>query len=123
MYVDMIQDQEDLSLQLVYDSVAITWASVNSASNSYNRDVLKIEPATKDSDCPTFQKRAGSKIIMYSVWGHFNKESLKAFSLKRDIYQWNILVGNGSGVKCDGTTMIKFTLDSIQLSTMIGTDY
>jgi hypothetical protein len=121
-FVDMIRNPEDLTLQQVRDAAAITWTAVNYVSKSYTRDVLKINPATTDSDRPTFQRRARSEIIVSWIRGHFDEESLKALSLKSDDFQWTVPADDGGGVKCDGPTMIKLILDYIQPSTMIGTD-
>jgi hypothetical protein len=55
-WIDMILNPEDLSLQQVCNTAAITWDAVIYVSKSYPRDVLKIDLTTTDSDQPTFQR-------------------------------------------------------------------
>ena len=54
VYVAVIQNPEDLSVQQVFNMAAVTWASVNILVKSYTRDVLKIEPASNESGHPIF---------------------------------------------------------------------
>jgi len=81
-----------------------------------------IDPATKETDRPIFQRRARSEIMVAWVRGHFDEESPKTLSLKSAEFHWNVPVADGDGVKCDGQTMIKLILDYIRPSTMVGTD-
>ena len=106
-YIDMICNPDNLSQKQVRNAAAITWAEVNYASKSYTRDVLKIDPASNETNRPIFQLHARSKIIVAWIQGCFDKESLKALSLKSNAHQWNILACDGGGAKCDGPTMIK----------------
>ena len=86
-YVNMNCNPEDPSLKQVCDLAAITWAAVNYISKSYIIYVLKIDPATKETDRPIFQRHAQSEIMAAWVWGHFNEESLRASSLKSATFQ------------------------------------
>ena len=45
------------------------------------------------------------------IQGHFDEEPLKVLSLQSDNHQWNILAGDGGGVKYDCPTMLKHTLN------------
>ena len=95
------------------NAAAITWAAVNHVSKSYTRDVLKIDPATKETDHPIFQRCARSQIMAAWVRGHFDEDSRKTFTLKSATFYWNVPASDGGGVKCDGPTMIKLILDYI----------
>ena len=109
----MIRNPENLSQKQVRGAAAVTRADVNYISKSYNRDVLKIDPASKETDRPIFQRRARSEIIVAWIRGRFDEESLKALALKSEDYQWNIPACDGGGAKCDGPTMIKLIFDYI----------
>ena len=97
-------------------------AAVNYVPNSYSRYVLKIDPATKETDRSISQRHNWSEIMAAWVWGRFSEEFLKALSLKSGQFQWNVPANNNGSVKCDDPTMIKLILDYIRPSTMVGTD-
>ena len=84
LYVDMIRNPENLSQKQVRYAAAITWAAVNFVSKSYNRDFLKIGPASKETNCPIFQRHNRSWIIVACIRGRFDEESLKALVLKNE---------------------------------------
>ena len=106
-FVDRIQNPEELSLWKVCYAATVTCAAVNYVSKSYTRDVCKLNPAITDTDRPTFQRRARSKIIASWIQSCFNEESLKTLMLENDNYQLNSTVCNSGWVKCNRPTMIK----------------